>query len=541
MRRVGFRNQEASLPDTKNVESSPRSIFRRKCCVSFRTAKVGFSTLILRLTQSTLAILIVYVFLYSSTVERLYDFKISFEERGKTLLHFLGTGAAETKILPLRRRKRMIGVYFRGDAPNIPAACVLPQACIDSGRTLYLPKELSNHQRRLRQTCKLPHVKFYDADHPKESFDIKSYMKLNLLGIHRSRWHMPHFYQDFEGSFIALDTVFGNSEHKRIECYSGASRNGTNCGSSVIFGENPASHAILLSPRIKKTGGNSWIHQFLAHIATPQKPLFLYSDDDLFLRPNGTRRLCFKSVTVGTISFVSSAIFRNHRMFGLHSLNNEFPIQMLHGEKCILNITVITREESGEGPKGFYGARSITNIEELKKAIKKKARGKGVNPSLVVSSLSNKTFAEQIALMQRSHVLISVHGAELTNQIFVRSNSIVIEIFPFRYVPDIFANQRFRAGIRSYSTVAEGDPETFSKCLLSYNPPGSDTHDDALAVIKKFRGQALAYMSKDLNSAYHFPDSFPPMARVCYRTQKLHVDSNAIAQIAFRHSEDICQ
>jgi hypothetical protein len=97
------------------------------------------------------------------------------------------------------------------------------------------------------------------------------------------------------------------------------------------------------------------------------------------------------------------------------------------------------------------------------------------NPELLNGStarslyLENKTFHEQVQLMRSSDIVITAHGAALTNIAFMKPCSIVIEVFPFGYYfPNYFGYLARRSGLLHYEWPASKEETEFhddKQCL----------------------------------------------------------------------------
>ena len=83
--------------------------------------------------------------------------------------------------------------------------------------------------------------------------------------------------------------------------------------------------------------------------------------------------------------------------------------------KPILSVDVTINERSSR-------CRHIVNLNDLSKAIQ------SLNLSHQVIHFEDMTFAEQVSSLRFTRVLISIHGAGLTNIIFLQPGSTVIEL-----------------------------------------------------------------------------------------------------------------
>lgn len=92
---------------------------------------------------------------------------------------------------------------------------------------------------------------------------------------------------------------------------------------------------------------------------------------------------------------------------------------------------------------------------------------------LVVSSTTfeGTPLAYQVDVMQRTDVLVAAHGAGITNALFLRSASSLVEVSPFGYAAGIFPwLARSVAALRYERVIAAPDPAVFAACLRVRHP-----------------------------------------------------------------------
>jgi len=101
-----------------------------------------------------------------------------------------------------------------------------------------------------------------------------------------------------------------------------------------------------------------------------------------------------------------------------------------------------------------------------------------------VYGLGILNFTEQVQLMQRADVLVTVHGAELSNALFLRRGARIIELMPFglstRYYKYSVADP-IRVKHTEYATNPDSD--AFYKCIES--SPHRDPLGEARAIFEK--------------------------------------------------------
>eukprot|EP00181_Compsopogon_caeruleus_P002422 CAMPEP_0184686800 /NCGR_PEP_ID=MMETSP0312-20130426/24108_1 /TAXON_ID=31354 /ORGANISM="Compsopogon coeruleus, Strain SAG 36.94" /LENGTH=94 /DNA_ID=CAMNT_0027142287 /DNA_START=207 /DNA_END=487 /DNA_ORIENTATION=+ len=93
---------------------------------------------------------------------------------------------------------------------------------------------------------------------------------------------------------------------------------------------------------------------------------------------------------------------------------------MPSGGKCSLHIVILNRSPN-------VTARYLANVGDVTEELNQ-LNICGVNVSHEVKQFDSEPFNAQAETMQRADILVSVHGAEMTNVVFLRKDSHVIEI-----------------------------------------------------------------------------------------------------------------
>lgn len=81
--------------------------------------------------------------------------------------------------------------------------------------------------------------------------------------------------------------------------------------------------------------------------------------------------------------------------------------------------------------------------------------------------MDNLTFQEQVAIMAKTDVFLSNHGAQFTNIIFLRPGSIVIEIFHPRLFKPCYSFISKHARLRYYAVMDEWVKVNYSTCNIA--------------------------------------------------------------------------
>ena len=71
-------------------------------------------------------------------------------------------------------------------------------------------------------------------------------------------------------------------------------------------------------------------------------------------------------------------------------------------------------------------------------------------PVRVIYDMGALSWAEQVQAMAESGILVAVHGAALTNVIFMPANAVLIEVFPWNYRSFLYRDLAWKAGLQYY-------------------------------------------------------------------------------------------
>lgn len=478
----------------------------------------------------------------------------SLRARIQSLLHTAATAgprplaAGATRLPPLP----VAHVYRRGHGSAPALACRLPNVCLDAAGTLSLPPRLGSGFSALQMECTLPLRTVVAAAEPPPGLP---YYDVDLVGAAAARYHMPHFWSDFAPAIEAYGVLLAtNRSRLRVSCV----------GEGACDEKAPPGHhlvpAVLLHDRLREEAPGGWVKTVLGMLPPKKKaaggavggPALLYVGD---VFPGGVGGACFRSLTVprrqygGGADGVAAAAHREHVLFSLNGLAREFPPQPPAGG-CTLNVTVINRP-IGKG-RAAFNRRHIKNAADVARrlvaAAPTTALPAGVKSLAVhtrVVEFVDLPVAEQVATMQSSHVVVSLHGAEMTNALFLRRGAVIAEVMPAFYEADIFPRQADPYGVVILQVAAKPDGASHTACVTHFNPPGGPHARAAAAVVTTFgryaanaalpagRRQALQGMNKG-------PLSGVPHMRMCLREQVLEVDAVRLARDLLAEAVGLC-
>ena len=170
-------------------------------------------------------------------------------------------------------------------------------------------------------------------------------------------------------------------------------------------------------------------------------------------------------ITVNNIYHVNKSInFHNEPLFNefKKTILNNFDIK--YNNNSSKNITFILRK----------GKREITNIDSIKDTLK------SYNINYIY--LENHTIKEQLEIISNTDILLGVHGAGLSWGIFMKNNSIMIEMYPGNSNTDNYIRWCNLANIqykRLCINITNGTVNDFRNSTVNIN-------DKQLQIIKNY-------------------------------------------------------
>ena len=113
-------------------------------------------------------------------------------------------------------------------------------------------------------------------------------------------------------------------------------------------------------------------------------------------------------------------------------------------------------------------SRGLWNLDEIMPVLE--ATGM---PVRVIYDMGALSWAEQVQAMAESGILVAVHGAALTNVIFMPANAVLIEVFPWNYRSFLYRDLAWKAGLQYYPLASlYPDFEKIDPALLAKRGDG---------------------------------------------------------------------
>ncbi|KAA8498886.1 hypothetical protein FVE85_6471 [Porphyridium purpureum] len=198
------------------------------------------------------------------------------------------------------------------------------------------------------------------------------------------------------------------------------------------------------------------------------------------------------------------------------------PLRAKESEPCRVGVTLVKRRDTRTLAEGFEESLS----KWLRAFADESSLGKQrrANTQLRAIFFEGMSLAEQIKAMQETDVMISVHGAGITNVLWMRRGGALVEILPPAYVAN-FGTNAVRAGLDYVAFNASADTESLRSCVDLPSAPGETVGQGWLDLKKAFDagerdGGRLPRPQ---------PNEIPKRAFMCLRNQKVIVDPKVLA------------
>lgn len=194
---------------------------------------------------------------------------------------------------------------------------------------------------------------------------------------------------------------------------------------------------------------------------------------------------------------------------------------------------------------GIHLGRDIINMDDVRAHVIRESK-RIFNPplELIVSVhyFENLTFAQQVRVMQAADVLIGVHGAGLSNVVFARRDTPLLEVFPFAYYAGPFGGVAQSLGLRYSYMVAAPDTKTFLECVELKGRKAED--GSVLPKVRNMWGQAVSKHRNegDLDSlkTHTMRDFVGSIMKMCARSQRLLVDPVELGNKVLKMAQTVC-
>lgn len=270
---------------------------------------------------------------------------------------------------------------------------------------------------------------------------------------------------------------------------------------------------------------------------------------------------CFRSATVGTVRrrrghrqpIISGAALNQLILYSANDLVKSPrtpllgpPVAGKSRPTCKLRLTILNRVappqaqlDQAKDPYAF--GRHIPGVGGVKEAILAAASTEArvdLKLDIRVRFFEGMSMKEQVAVMQATDVLVGAHGAGLSNALFMRTNSTLVELAPFAYYATVFEELALmQSSLRFTRFVAKPDDSQFAACMAHHHPEslGPDSVASSDELVRRFKKAANGFRDTLGGNTHalqlHIDSKADFWARVCARSQSLRVDEKQLAKV----------
>lgn len=440
----------------------------------------------------------------------------------------------EESLLKNVAHMRPITIY--NDEAETTKACGIPNVCLHSShsegkteRVVYVPSEYESLKRRLQSCLGFQlEMKFYNRASPPTSLrePLRSRMDVDSLGlpvVDRYFTHFAHFGPEFLRNLLPISLFLSKPRRLRPRCLS---QNGSISECTEMY-KWPSNPRVIVSSSASKV---KWTQDFLALITKDGQYLHNMTAYDAEDAPP----ICVRSMLTSGTRYSSSVQIHDRWLQSrgvIRNLKQKLP--------CSPRVVVLLREWN------WRLARTIPDPQrsELRSAIEKQLSSVGIKPKveLIVNLSHARDFTKQIAVMQRADILVCVHGAELTNALFMRRNAHVIELSPFGFQYGYFDGVFATAGVKSVRLCAPPDPTEFRKCIIKSESKINAENAHKMPPVIEYNRLLQQYRAN--NNTTPTKESCQlhnPSAVICARSQQLPIKPIRVAVAVAKRASDLC-
>ncbi|KAI0557755.1 Glycosyltransferase 61 [Gracilaria domingensis] len=439
---------------------------------------------------------------------------------------------------PKRRPKEkpsfMLEMYWNDDNFE-DKVCRIHNACLKRDGSVLLHPWMKSQKYHLRE-CGVLKVAYMKSE---KDFDQENEVNagMDIYGIHPTRYHIPHFLTDILPMIYASEVLRPSTSEMKVRSVCEAPKK-RRCEKRVH--KDPLYAGFFTADRTGDLPLSGWVPQLAAML--PGRPTARFPKE-MF---NGTDKACFRSViayAMGSHVRTGRHWFGSSKMFDDHGLTRASVLRNETG-RCEIQITILNRF-GWQSRAGFLVGRDIVNVGAVTDGIEKLSKEekyKNLELKVAVEYFENKSFEEQIDIMQKADVILGVHGAGLGNLVFARQDTPFIEVQPFTYYAGPFDSVSAALYLSYSRIVAEPDSKNFFECIEQKARRLGD--DSIIHKAKELWNEAVKRRkdSGDLNyllcHRFHQP-SLAPM-KLCSRSQRMKINVHETAIKLLDAAQEVC-
>lgn len=490
---------------------------------------------------------------------------------------------------------------------HVYGICRIYRACRCHNQTLILPAWMSRYHEDLDAHCGLSDVLYL----PNSEFDVgyqqrgsengssgsmlqssalykgpRSELMLDLIGNRVYRAQEQHFMTDFFHDGIhAFDALFNqrrgrHSVFRRNCLYRPDTVVSKNVQKERLCVDlrtevkelNPA---VLLPEILKiKNRSSKYIWQLLAMI-NPAKETHLHTIFSEQLSPSGPKNsTCFRSIVLTRNSYPPASVFGRGEENVFFTSNNvsrmttsaQAASRKSRQPRCKVRLAVLRpqqkKQTSTKKRQKKYLARKpfwhIQNQEELFSLLRKKATALRPRLELEIREFSDggKTVVQAKMAVQRAEIILGVNNPVLTNIVFARPQTSIIEVQPFGYSAGPYRSFARSLNLRYSNITSMPDPEQFEDCVREnyrddwdsvVTPTEMEAAKEKLLRLfhlarEQYDGHTtFLQLARRSTAAGNERTAGIPLERVCARSQRIRVNASIASDLILADALSYCR
>lgn len=430
--------------------------------------------------------------------------------------------------------------------------CRFHNACINREGVVFLPQKLKEVSHLFRG-CVSKEVVY--VRNKSLLLGEGPILQKHLYGLTEARKHIPLFLTDVIPSIYANELLRNEHVYNHELSYRCFTENGSLCTSSRDVFENiNASNVLLIEDKALKLSPDHWVPQFTNMLLDNVR---LVSLNSMFQYENFTQ-LCFRSIVSyspfqlgGTPqnsilwAKAQETFFQNNGLYKSLdncSANSQQQLRIHRDSACQVHVVVVNRKP-GDETDPISSGRDFQELDKIERKLIhdfKRTHQPRINLKLSVIYFEEMTFPEQVYIMQTADVIIGIHGAGLTNLVFAKASTPVLEIFPFFYFPIRFKMFSYGFNLDYSYLFAEPDPNSYFRCI-NYRTRNGLKEDIFVIALDTWR-EALrrktnATNEKPLDSSEERRNI---AIRSCARSQRLHINITKFSERVLSMAKTFC-
>lgn len=437
--------------------------------------------------------------------------------------------------------------------------CRLYNVCQTRSGTLILPESLRSYEDVL-STCGLDRglVEFMNIEQPSQT-RYKPVSKINGIALSEldmvekdaPRRGAHHFLADSMKILFFIDSVYGSGQTMpstlRRSCLTADEVKSEPCSSGAAANTHPA-----IFVRSESFKDDTWVPTFLQLMTNPTTvnnghPLVLLQNRHLDqMQKSSTKQLafCFHSITTSANRYgeIPQSSFRDTNPFfsgnGILRARRVLRDHRDHRDNREGRCRILVMLSSGL-PENI-----LSGIHNVSRAI----RGRSTHDQQTLSirfmrhSQQDMSFARRMRCLQKADILIAPHGSHLSDMIFLRTSSAVIELQPFGLNSRMFRGLARQLSLTYGQIVAAPDLDSFRVCMKN-----SNTHDKNVSLhllMAKVQAASDEFRNRgrtNLRLGTDIPE-FQDLNNVkrCARQQTLKVSPESLTSAIWSQATKIC-